>query len=76
MAVDVSKAGQGFEKSDVGSCCAVRVIDKQGEAIGVLHQTIHNFTKRINILSTKTGGMGQDLHKMVKEMEYYAAKPH
>ena len=41
-----------------------------------MHQTIHNVTKHVNIMSTKTGGMGQDLHNMRKYMEYYVAKLH
>ena len=76
MAVDVSKVGQGSAKRYVDSRCVVRVIDEQGEAIGILHQTIHNVIKVINIMSTRMGGMGQDSHNMVKHMKYYAAKLH
>ena len=76
MAVDVTKVGQVSEKWYAGSCCVVRVIDKQGEAVGRLYQTIQNVTKRINIMSTSMGGMVQYLHIIVKEMEYYAAKLH
>ena len=76
FSVDFANVGQGYAKRYVDSPCVVRVIDKQGEAIGILHQTIQNPTKHINIISTKMGGMGQDLHNMGKEMEYYAAKLH
>ena len=41
-----------------------------------MHEKIQNATKHINIMSTTMGGMGQDLHNMGKEMEYYAAKLH
>ena len=41
-----------------------------------MHEKIQNATKHINIMSTIMGGMGQDLHNMGKEMEYYAAKYH
>ena len=69
LAVDVSKIGQGFAKRYVYSCFIVRVIYKQGKAIGRLHQTIQNDTKHMIIVSTKMGGMGQHLHNMGKEME-------
>ena len=45
LAVDVSKVGQFSTKRYVDSHCVVRVIDKQDEAIGRLHQTIQNATK-------------------------------
>ena len=76
LAVDISKFGRGSAKIYLGSRCVVRVIDEQREAIGRLNQTIQNITKHINIMSTAMGGMGQDLHNMGKEMEYYAAKLH
>ena len=76
LAVEVSKVGQGYTKRYVYSRCVVRVFDNQGEAIGKLQKTIQNITKHINIMSTTMGGMGQDLHNMGKEMEYYAAKLH
>ena len=63
MAVDVSKVGQGSAKLYLDICCVVRVIDEQGEAIGILYQTIQNYTKGINIMSTKMGGMGKRLEK-------------
>ena len=74
LAVDVSKVGQDSAKRYVNSRCIVRIIDKKVEAIDRLHQIIQTFTKGINIMSTKMGGMGQDLHNTVKEMKYYAAK--
>ena len=74
--VDVSKVCQGSEKSYVNSCFLVRLIDDQGDAFGILHQTIHNATKGINIMSTIMGDMVQDLHNIGKYMEYYAAKLH
>ena len=70
LAVDVSKLGQGSTKRYVNSCCAVRVIDEQCEAIGRLHQTIQTYNKVINIISTTIGGMGQDLNNLGKEIEY------
>ena len=76
LAVDVAKFGQGSAKRYVDSCCVIRVIDEQGESIGILHETIQNATKHVNIMSTTMGGMGQDLHNMGKGMEYYAAKLH
>ena len=76
LAVDIAKVGQGSTTMYVDSLCVVRVIDEQGEAIGRLHETIQNATKHINIMSTTMGGMGQDLHNMGKDMEYYAAKHH
>ena len=71
-----AKVGQGSAKRYVDSHSAVRVIDEQDAAIGILHETIHNATKRINIMSTTMVGTGQDLHSMGKEMEYYTAKLH
>ena len=68
--------GQGSTKTYIDSHCVIRVIDEQGEAIGRLHETIHNTTKNINSMSTTMGGMTQGLHNMGKEMEYYAAKNH
>ena len=76
LAVDIAKVGQGSAKRYVDSLSIVRVIDKQGEAIGRLHETIQNATKHINIMSTTIGGMVQDLDNKGKEMEYYAAKLH
>ena len=74
MAVDISKFSQGSAKRYVDSRSVVSVIDEQGEAIGRLHEIIQNANKHINIMSTTMVGMGQDLHNMGKEMEYYAAK--
>ena len=45
LAVDIAKFGQGSAKRYVDSCSVVRVIDKQGEAIGRLHEKIQNVTK-------------------------------
>ena len=66
LVVDVSKVGQGSAKSYVNSRCFVRVIDEKGEAIGILHQTIQNDTKHINIMSVTMGFMGKDLHNTIK----------
>ena len=74
MAVDISKVGQFSAKRSVNSRSVVREFDKKGEAIGVLHKMIQNANKHINIMSTTTGGMAQDLHNYGKQMEYYAAK--
>ena len=76
LEVDVSKVGHSSSKRYVDSFCLVRVIEKQGEAIGRLHQTIQNDTKGINTMSATMGGMGQDLHNMEKYMEYYASRIH
>ena len=62
--MDIAKVGQGSAKRYINSCCVVKVIDEQDEAIGRLHETIHNETKQINIMSTTMGVMGQDLHNM------------
>ena len=52
-------------------------MEEQGEAIGKrLHQKIHNVTKHLNIMSTTMDDIGNELHNMGKEMEYYAAKFH
>ena len=74
LAVDVSKVGRSYAKRYVDSRTFLRLTDKQGEYIGGFHQTIHNITKGINIMSTTIDGMGQELHNIGKEMEYYAAK--
>ena len=74
MAVDIAIVGQGSTKRYVDSRSVVRVIDKQGEAIGRLHKTIQNATKDINIMSTTMGGMTQNLQSYWKEMEYYWTK--
>ena len=71
-----AKVGQGYAKRYVDSRFVVRVIDEKCEVVGRLHQTIHNVTKHRNSMSTTMGGMGQDLHNMGKEMEYYATKLH
>ena len=76
LEVDVSKVGHSSSKRYVDSFCLVRVIEKQGEAIGRLHQTIQNATKGINSTSTTMSGMGQDLHNMEKYMEYYSSRIH
>ena len=59
--VVIRKVGQGSSKRYVDSRSVVRVTDEQGEAIGILHETIVNATKDISIMSTKMGGMAQDL---------------
>ena len=74
--VAIKKVGQGSAKRYVDSRSVVRIIDEQGEAIGRLHETIVNDSKDISIMSTKMGGMAQDLQSYGKEMEYYAAKLH
>ena len=61
LAVDIAKVGQGSTKRYVDSRSVVKVIDEQGEAIGILHEKIQNATKDINIMSTTMGGMAQDL---------------
>ena len=66
LSVDVEKVGQGSAKTYVDSNFVVRAIYEQGEEIGRLHQTIQNVTKNTNIMSTTTGGTGQDLHNMGK----------
>ena len=66
LTVDVSNFGQVSAKRYVNSRCVVRVINEQGKAIGILHQTIHDVTKHINIMSTKMGGMRQELYNMGK----------
>ena len=70
LAIEISKFGQGSAKMCIDSCCVFRLIGEQCEAIGRLHQTIHNYTKVINIMSNTMDGMGKDLHNMRKEMEY------
>ena len=72
--VAIKKFGQGYAKRYVDSCSVVKVIDEQGEVIGRLHKTIVNSFKDISIMSTKMGGMAQDLQSYIKEMEYYATK--
>ena len=74
MAVDIAKISQSSEKRYVCSRSVVAVIDEQGEVIGRLYETIQNTTKYINTMSTKMGGMSQDLQSYGKEMEYYATK--
>ena len=76
MAVDIAKVGQVSAERYVNSCSVIRVIVKQGELIGRLHETIQNVTKHINILSATICGTGKDLRSYRKEMEYYAAKLH
>ena len=66
LTVDVSNFGQGSSKRYVDSRCVVRVIDEQGEAIGRLHQKIKNVNKHIKIMSTRMGGMRQELYIMGK----------
>ena len=44
LEVDVLNFCQGSAKRYDNSSCVVRVINKQGEAIGILHQTIRNVT--------------------------------
>ena len=38
--VDISKVGHDSSKGCIDSCFLVRIIFDQGEAIGILHQTI------------------------------------
>ena len=59
--VAIKKVGQGSSKRYVNSRSVVRVIDDQGETIGILHKTIVNTTKDISIMSNTMGGMAQDL---------------
>ena len=66
FSVDFANVGQVYAKSYVDIPCVVRVIDEQGEAIGILHETIQNANKHIHLLSTTMGGMVQDLHNMGK----------
>ena len=76
LAADVSKVVQGSVKGYVNSCFLIRVIEKKGDVIGILHQTTHNDTKGINSMFTTICDMGQDLQNMGKYMEYYADKLH
>ena len=76
LAIDVSKVGQGSKNIYVNRCCVIRSIKEKGEEFGKLHQTIHNVTKGINIMSTTIGVLVDGLHNMVKEMEYHAGKLH
>ena len=76
MDVAIKKFGQGSAKRYVNSRSVVKVIEKQGEAIEILHETIVNSSKDISIISTTMGGMAQDLQSYGKEMEYYATKLH
>ena len=64
--VAIKKVGQGSAKRYVDSHSVVRIIDKQGEAIGRLHKTIVNATKVISIMSITMGGMTQDLQRYGK----------
>ena len=74
--VAIKKVGQGSAKRYVDSRFFVRIIDKQGEAIERLQETILNSSKDISIMYTTMGGMVQDLQSYGKEMEYYATKLH
>ena len=74
--VAIKKVGQGSAKRYVDSRSVVKVIDEQGELIERLHKTIVNSSKDISIMSTKIGGMAQDLQSYGKEMEYYATNLH
>ena len=68
MGVAINKVGQGSAKRYVDSHSVVKVIDEQGEAIGILHETIVNFSKDISIMSTTMGGTAQDLQSYGKDM--------
>ena len=76
LGVAINKVGQGSAKRYVDSHSVVKVIDEQGEAIGILHETIVNFSKDTSIMSTTMGRMAQDLQSYGKEIEYHAAKLH
>ena len=41
-----------------------------------LNQTVHNYSKGINIIYTTMASMVQELHNLEKEMEYSAGKLH
>ena len=59
--ITIKKVGQGSSKRYVNNRSVVKVIDEQGDVIRRLHETIVNYSKDINIMSTKIGGMAQDL---------------
>ena len=67
--VAINKVGQGSAKRYVDSRSVVKVIEKQGEAIGRLHETIVNYSKYISIVSTTMGGTSQYFQSYGKEME-------
>ena len=74
--ITIKKVGQGSSKRYVNSRSIVQVINKQGDVIRRLHKTIVNSSKDINIMSTKMGGMAQDLQSYGTEMKYYATELH
>ena len=74
--ITIKKVGQGSSKRYFDSLSFVKVIDKQCDLIRRLHETIVNYSKDINIMSTKMGGMAQDLQSYGIEMKYYATELH
>ena len=74
--ITIKKVGQGSSKRYVNIRSVVKVIDEQGDEIRRLHETIVDSSKDINIMSTKMGGMAQDLQSYVTEMNYYATVLH
>ena len=76
MDITIKKVGQGSFKRYVGSRSIFKVIDKQGDVVRRLHETIVNSSKDINIMSTTIGGMARDLQSYGIEMNYYATKLH
>ena len=59
--VAIKKVGQGSAKRYVDISSVVRIIDKQGEVIDRLHETIVNSSKYISTMSTTMVGMAEDL---------------
>ena len=68
--------GRGSSKIYGDRRCLIRVIEKQGDAIGRLKQKVNNDSKGINITPTTMGSMGQDFKNLEKETKYYASKLH
>ena len=74
--ITIKKVGQGSSKRYVDSRSIDKIIDKQGDVIRRMHETIVNSSKDINIMSTEMGGMAQDLQKNGVEMKHYVTKLH
>ena len=74
--ITINKVGQGSSKRYIDSRSIVQVIDKQGDVIRRLHETIVNSSKDINIMSTTMGGIAQDLQSYGIEIKYYATELH
>ena len=70
------KAGSGSSKRYVDSRRFVNVIDKQGDAIRRLIQTIYSASNQKKLTSTAINDMGKDVHNIEQKMEYYASKLH